>query len=169
MTSYARLAFADASFEHGLVADAREAVYAVLRSGVNSPMVRIALATAGIPIALATGDDGLLARCDLRETIEVAARLGRVGAVRPAGRGVRPTLSRRRRLPEAQQLLRRALDMMTDLWSNLPTLSARRAHLPARRHRTRAPDPRRIAGGAAARSRPRIRRTVRSLRVPRRR
>ncbi len=122
MTSYARLAFADASFEHGFVADAREAVYAVLRSGVNSPMVRIALATAGIPIALATGDNGLLARCDLRETIEVAGASGESARFGPLAAAYAQLFVAGDDLPQAQQLLQRALEMMTDLWSNLPTL-----------------------------------------------
>ncbi len=122
MTSYARLALADASFEHGAVADAREAVYAVLRSGVNSPMVRIAIATAGIPIALATGDDGLLARCDLRETIEVAAASGESARFGPLAAAYAQLFLAGNDVVEAQGLLRRALEMMTDLWSNLPTL-----------------------------------------------
>jgi len=122
ITSYARLAYADASFEHGAVVDASEAVCAVLRSGVNSPMVRIAIATAGIPIALATGDDGLLARCDLRETIEVAAASGESARFGPLAAAYAQFFLAGDDVPEAQRLLARALEMMTDLWSNLPTL-----------------------------------------------
>jgi DNA-binding CsgD family transcriptional regulator len=122
ITCYARLAYADASFEHGSVVDASEAVYAVLRSGVNSPMVRIAVATAGIPIALATGDDGLLARCDLRETIDVAAASGESARFGPLAAAYAQLFIAGDDVPEAQRLLARALEMMTDLWSNLPTL-----------------------------------------------
>jgi DNA-binding CsgD family transcriptional regulator len=122
MTSYARLAFADASLEYGFVDDAREAVYAVLRGGVDSPMVRIALATAGIPVALAAGDGGLLARCDLRETIEIAAASGESARFGPLAAAYAQLFLAGDDVAEAQALLGRALEMMTDLWSNLPTL-----------------------------------------------
>ncbi len=122
MASYARLAYADACFEYGRLGEARDALYAVLRSGMDSAMVRIAIATAGIPVALALGEDALLKRCDDPTTIELAAASGESPRFGPLAAAYARLALARGDLATAQSLLRRTLEMMTDVWSNLPTL-----------------------------------------------
>ena len=122
MTSYARLAYADACYEYGRSADARESLYAVLRSGMDSAMVRIGIATAGIPIALALGEDSLLKRCDDPATIEPAAESGESPRFGPLAAAYAQLALANGDTTTAQALLRRALDMMKDVWSNLRTL-----------------------------------------------
>ncbi len=120
--AYARLALADACMEYGRLSEARDAVLAVLRTGTSSPVLRIAIATAGIPVALVLDDEALLRRCDDPEALELAAASGESARFGPlASAYARLALSRNDE-PTAQDLLSRALDMMTDVWSNLPTL-----------------------------------------------